>query len=146
MTLPAWVGGNYVFQWGLKPSGDFPFQKLSNSIRFPQSRLLKDRCNCQLSPAKSLQLCLTLCNPMDCSPPGSSVHGILQARILEWVAMPSSRGSSKPRDQNCVSCIPCIGRQVLYCQCHLASPKYALPKNKCKIILCEEIFKIHDEG
>ena len=39
--------------------------------------------------AKSLQSCLTLCNPMDCSLPGSSVHGILQARILEWVAMPS---------------------------------------------------------
>ena len=40
----------------------------------------------------------TLCNPMDCSPPGSSVHEILQARILEWVAMPSSRGSSQPRE------------------------------------------------
>jgi len=39
-------------------------------------------------------VCLTLCDPMDCSPPGSSVHGILQARILEWVAMPSSRRSS----------------------------------------------------
>ena len=38
------------------------------------------------------------CDPLDCSPPGSSVHGILQARILEWVAMPSSRGSSQPRD------------------------------------------------
>ena len=38
------------------------------------------------------QLCLTLCDPMDCSPPGSSVHGILQARLLDWVAMPSSRG------------------------------------------------------
>ena len=44
--------------------------------------------------AKSLQSCPTLCNPMDHSPPGSSVHGILQAKILEWVAMPSSRGSS----------------------------------------------------
>ena len=43
------------------------------------------------------QSCLTLCNPMDCSALGSSVHGILQARILEWVAMPSSRGSSNPR-------------------------------------------------
>ena len=42
---------------------------------------------------------------MDCSPPGSSVHGILQARILEWVAMPSSRGSSRPRDWTQVSCI-----------------------------------------
>ena len=44
--------------------------------------------------AQSLQSCLTLCNPMDCSPPGSSVCGILQARILEWVAMPSSKESS----------------------------------------------------
>ena len=43
-------------------------------------------------PAKSLQSCLTLCDPMDYRPPGSSVHGILQARILEWAAMPSSRG------------------------------------------------------
>ena len=49
--------------------------------------------------AKLLQLCPTLCDPMDCSPPGSSVHGILQARILEWVAMPSSRGSSHPMDR-----------------------------------------------
>ena len=40
------------------------------------------------------QLCLTLCDPVDCSPPASSVHGILQARILEWVAISSSRGSS----------------------------------------------------
>ena len=61
--------------------------------------------------AKSLQLYLTLCDPMDCSPPGSSVHGILQARILEWVAMPSSRGSSWLRNQ---THIPWIGRQVLY--------------------------------
>ena len=49
------------------------------------------------------QSCLTLCNTEDCSPPGSSVHGILQARILEWVAMPSSRGSSQPRDRAQVS-------------------------------------------
>ena len=45
------------------------------------------------------QLCLTLCDPMDGSPPGSSVLGILQARILKWVAIPFSRGSSQPRDQ-----------------------------------------------
>jgi len=49
------------------------------------------------------QSCLTLCNPMDCSPPGSSVHGILQARILEWVAIPFSRGSSQLRDWTWVS-------------------------------------------
>ena len=62
---------------------------------------------------KLLQLCLTLCDPMDCSPPGSSVHGILQARILEWVAMPSSRGSSQPRDGTCVSYVSCIGTPVV---------------------------------
>ena len=50
------------------------------------------------------QSCPTLCNPMDCSPPGPSVHGILQARILERVAIPSSKGSSLPRDQTQVSC------------------------------------------
>ena len=49
--------------------------------------------------AKSVQWCPTVCGPMDGSPLGSSVHGILQARLLEWVAMPSSRGSSWPRDQ-----------------------------------------------
>ena len=49
------------------------------------------------------QSCLTLCNPMDCSLPGSSVHGILQARILEWVSMPYSRGSFQPRDLTHIS-------------------------------------------
>ena len=47
--------------------------------------------------------CLTLCDPLDCILPGSSVHAILQARMLEWVAIPSSRGSSQPRDQTQVS-------------------------------------------
>ena len=51
------------------------------------------------------QLCLTLCDPMDYSSPGSSGHGILQAGILQWVAFPFSRGSSQPRDQTRVSCI-----------------------------------------
>ena len=52
-----------------------------------------------------VQLCPTLCDPMDCSLPGSSVHEIHQARILEWVAVPFSRGSSRPRDQTQASCI-----------------------------------------
>ena len=51
---------------------------------------------------------------MDYSSPGSSVHGILQARILEWVAISSSRGSSRPKDQTHVSCISCIGGRILY--------------------------------
>ena len=50
-------------------------------------------------------VCLTLCDHVDYSPPDSSVHGALQARILEWVAMPSSRGSSRPKDWTQVSCI-----------------------------------------
>ena len=67
-----------------------------------------------LLPAKSLQSCLTLCNPRDCSLPGSSVHGNLQARLLEGVAMPSSRGYSRPKDWTYIFYISCIGRWVLY--------------------------------
>ena len=52
--------------------------------------------------------------PLDCSPPGSSVHGISQVRILEWVAISFSRGSSWPRDWTWVSYISCIGKQILY--------------------------------
>ena len=55
--------------------------------------------------AKLLQLCLTLCNTIDCSPPGSSVHGISRAIILGWVAIPSSRGSTQLRERIHVSCI-----------------------------------------
>ena len=50
------------------------------------------------SESEVAQSCLTLCNPMDCSLPGSSTHGIFQARVLEWVAISFSRGSSQPRD------------------------------------------------
>ena len=78
-------------------------------------------CLCQLS----YQLCPTLCDPMNHDTPGSSVHGIFQARMLEWVAMPSSRGPSQPRDQTCIFYISCIEarftRQVA--QCHLGSPR-----------------------
>ena len=58
--------------------------------------------------------CLTLCDPMDCSPTDSSVLGILQTRILEWVAVPSSRGSSQPRVRTWIFCISCVSRQILY--------------------------------
>ena len=60
------------------------------------------------------QSCPTLCHPMNCRPPGSSVHRVIQARILEWAAVSYSRGSSQPRDQTWVSCASCIGRQVPY--------------------------------
>ena len=56
--------------------------------------------------SKSLQSCSTLCDPMDCRPPGSSVHGILWAIILVWVTMPFSRGSSPPRESHlCLLCL-----------------------------------------
>ena len=61
--------------------------------------------------AVCVQSCPTPCNPMGCNPPGSSVHGIFQARILKWVAMSISRGSSQPRAQTPIFC---IGRQILY--------------------------------
>ena len=60
------------------------------------------------------KLCPTLCDPMDCSPPGSTVHGILQARILEQVMATRSRGSSQPRDRTCISYTPCTRRWILY--------------------------------
>ena len=60
------------------------------------------------SEGEVTQSCPTLCDPMNCSLPGSSIHGILQARVLEWVAISFSRGSSRPRDRTWVSCI--VGR------------------------------------
>ena len=60
------------------------------------------------------QLCPTLLDLMVCSPPGSSVHGILQAKLLEWVAIPFSKGSSRLRDWNCFSCVSSLGRWILY--------------------------------
>ena len=76
------------------------------------------------------QLCLTLCNPMDCSSPGSSVHGILQARILEWVAISFSRGSSWPRYGTHTPWVSCIGRCILY---HNASWESPLNNREWKI-------------
>ena len=73
---------------------------------WPVESSIAAHCVCTLC-AKSLQSCLTLCYPVDCSPPGSSVSGILQARILEWVAMPSSRETSRPRDRTRISYVSC---------------------------------------
>ena len=71
--------------------------------------------------AKLLQSCPILCNPMNRSPPDSSVHGTFQARILEWIAMPSSRGSSWCRDLTCIFHVSYIGRWVLHHSAHLGS-------------------------
>ena len=81
-----------------------------SSILYVAENVIFQLCLCVLP----LQLYLTLCDPMNYGPPGSSVHGILQARILEWVAMPSSRGSSWHGNWTCVSHVSCTRRQVLY--------------------------------
>ena len=81
---------------------DVAHTAFSNGIFFQKPSLSE-------SESEVTQLCLTLCNPVDCSLPGSSIHGILQARILEWVAISFSRGSSRPRDRTRVSHI--VGRR-----------------------------------
>ena len=68
------------------------------------------------------QSCPTLCNPMDCSLPGSPVRGVFQARLLEWVPFSFSRGFSYFRDETQVFCISCIGRWILYLLSHQGSP------------------------
>ena len=78
---------------------------------------------------------------MDCSLPGSFVHGILQAGILEWVAMPSSRESSQPRDRTPVSYVSCIARQILYHLCHLRSSQNSQNVN---LILETGLFSLLD--
>ena len=83
---------------------------------------------CVLSD-KSLQSCPTLCDPMDCSPPVSSVHRILQARILEWVTMPSSRGSSQSRDQTLSLCGFCTAGKFFLPLSHCGSPSHNTTTN-----------------
>ena len=70
---------------------------------------------------------------MDCSLPGSSVHGILQARILEWVAIPSCRGSSWSRGWTHISYVSCICEQDLYHWCRLGSPSLSLNRSKSPV-------------
>ena len=98
--------------------------------------------------AKSFQSCPTLCNPMD-YPPGSSVHGISQERVLEWAVISSSRGSSGPRDGTHISYASCTGRWVLYHQRHLGSltqitpslsPGCLLHKTRAVILACSQFF------
>ena len=75
---------------------------------------------------------------MDCSPLGSSDHGISQARILEWVAISCSKGSFRPRDQTHVSCASCVGRQILY-----VCPTREDPITPLSLLLCIIICQMH---
>ena len=75
--------------------------------------------------AKLLQSCLTLNSPTDCGPTGPSVHGILQARILEWIAISFSRASSQPSDQNLVSYVSCMAGGFFTISTPWETPRYA---------------------
>ena len=94
--------------------------------------------------------CVQLCNPMDCSLPGFSVHWIVQARLLEWAAMPSSRGSSQPRDWTHVFYVSCFCRWVLYHKCQSQTWFFWLNISQCKAsgyrddwVLCCESYWSH---
>ena len=78
---------------------------LSQKIKFIILTILSLQFENEMNWNKVAQLCLTLCDPIDCSLPASSVHGIFQSRVMEWVAISFSRGSSWPRDQTQVICI-----------------------------------------
>ena len=113
-----YIHGSYLsYSWKFVPLNPLhlfhqhPQPFLSGSLQFVlRSFWKKDVC---------AQSCPTLCNPMDCSPPGFSARGISQARILGWVAISFSRGSSPSKDQTCISC---IDRQISLPLSHLGSP------------------------
>ena len=117
-TVPSPEPGHDLCTGGPK----HPILQEKGALYCMRQRLLPPMPTCEgdriLEPAiykgRWLQSCPTLCGPMEQSLPGSCVHGILQVRILEWIVMPSSRGSSQLRDQTCISYIACIGRCVLY--------------------------------
>ena len=131
LSSPLWPGSNINSweQWSTIKKQDGPGSDCSNSANIGECQsstkpyssadfkaLLSVKCVCVCVCIHSYcclvaQLFPTLCDPMDCSPPASSVHGISQVRILKWVAISFSRGSSQLRDWTPVSC---IGRQILY--------------------------------
>ena len=80
--------------------------------------------------------CVRLCDPMGCSLPGCSVHGIFQARILEWAAISSSRGSSPPRNQIRVFCVSCTGRQRFFTTVPPGKPQNCA---WCSIIIIQHV-------
>ena len=111
-----------TLEWRIKSQHFLRSPEKKPSILIKHARI---SCMC----AKSLQSCLTLWDPIDCSLPGSSVHGILQARLLEWVVTPSFRESFRPKDRTCISCISCIAGRFL-----TTEPPGKIP-NKVEIIL-----------
>ena len=112
----------YCISSSVQSISDFPFQ-VSWYVAYGKAELLEELHGYYVGVCLVTQSCLTLCDPVDCSPPGCSVHGISQAVILEWVAVPFSRGSSRPRDGTRVSCVSCICRWILYRLSYQGSPQ-----------------------
>ena len=107
------TGGVYHFLFqGIQSWIDIKFAEFQWNLIFYNEFYVKYAL--VLCCAKSLQSCPTPCDSMDSNPPGSSVHEIFQARILEGIAISSSRRSSWPKDQTCISYVSCIVNQVLY--------------------------------
>ena len=94
--------------------------------------LRRNPCMCMCSVA---QLCPVLCDPMDCSLPGSSVHEIVQARIMEWFPISYSRGSPQPQDWTHISYIFCIGKMILYHCTTCVSEEHHVSSNESKDIM-----------
>ena len=147
LTLQNWhwlVGCNWVQQEANIPKW---FQLIKDRVKYDLVNLLDyllPNHNCWMKLIVTVcpvaWLCPSLCDPMDCRPPGSSFHGIFQARTLKWVSIPLSRGSAGSRDQICLSC---IGKRILY---HwdtwevlklLRSLKKKKKKKKIKLIIKE---------
>ena len=106
-------GGRRGFLQGAEPEGllEVGPAVFEDSVLVPAESLVSlwnSLCVCVCVCVCVHQSFPMLCDPMDCSPPGSSVHGIFQARILQWVATPFSQGSFRPRDRTHVSCVSCI--------------------------------------
>ena len=109
-TSPAWQADSLPLSHQESPMIPLTHPLWSSTIKKKKKQYYLDTCllyslNAAAAAAKSLQSCPTLCDPINSSPPGSPVHRILQARILERVAISFSWGSSPPRDQTHISCI-----------------------------------------
>ena len=95
-------------------------------LNFNDGTICIDFCVC----AKLLELCPNLCNPIVCRPPGSLVHGFLQSRILKWVSIPSSRGSSQPNVWTHISCSPYIAGIFFTPELHQVPPSMGFSRQE----------------
>ena len=111
VSASGWCRADIQQIWVINQTVHF---HLSNCLRWGALQSLQRLFTCVISTACGLvtKFCPTLCNPIDCSPPGFSVRGIFQIRTLEWAAISCSRESSWTRDQTHIFC---TGRQILYC-------------------------------